>query len=165
MLMPRKHSWHSPARTDQIDAGFSILELTVVVVVLGILSSIALPRIGNALAAADIDAAKALLNTAAADCLQNSRLNNEDRDSIDETIISDKNLNTLGFQIDDANDANKCSYFQITPINDNDNIRYPLGFSVSDGSLSKFANPTSTDKGSIRSCERWAGINLSLIHI
>ena len=159
MLMPRKHSWHSPARTDQIDAGFSILEITVVVVVLGILSSIALPRIGNALAAADIDAAKALLNTAAADCLQNSRLNNEDRDSIDETIISDKNLNTLGFQIDDANDANKCSYFQITPINDNDNIRYPLGFSISDGSLSKFANPTSTDKGSIRSCERWAGIN------
>ena len=157
--MPRKRSWHSPARTDKIDAGFSILELTVVVVVLGILSSIALPRIGNALAAAEIDAAKALLNSAAADCLQNSRLNAQDRDLIDETIVSDKQLNTLGFQIDTANDANRCSYFQITPTNDNDNIRYPFGFSVSDGSLSKFANPTSTDKGSIRSCERWAGVN------
>ena len=32
---------------------------------------------------------KRLLNTAAADCLQKSRLNDDDKDLIDDTIISD----------------------------------------------------------------------------
>ena len=134
------------------------MELTVVVVVLGILSSVALPRIGSFLAYADVDTAKALLNTAAADCLQNSRLKEDDKDVIDDTIISDDNINPAGFTIDKANNADKCSYFQLIPTNEDDNIRFPIGFSVIDGSLSKFANPTSTDAGSINACKRWAGL-------
>ena len=98
------------------------------------------------------------MNSAAADCLQKQRLNEKDKDIIDETIASDTLLNSLGFQIDKSNKADKCSYFQIIPTNTNDNIRFPFGFSVSDGTLSKFANPTTTDKGSITSCQRWAGI-------
>ena len=86
-----------------------------------------------------------------------SRLNNEDKDEIDENIIANQRLIPIGYEIDTENDANKCSYFQIKPTNSNDNIRYPIGFSVSDGILSKFATPTSTNQGSISSCQRWAG--------
>ena len=139
--------------------GFSLLELVAVVVVLGILSSITLPRIGSFLAFADIDAAKGLLNTAAANCLQNSRLKDNDKDVIDDTIISDENLKPIGFGIDQPNNADKCSYFQLVPTDEDDTIRFPIGFSVIDGELSKFANPTSTDKGSINACKRWAGVN------
>ncbi len=98
-----------------------------------------------------------MMNSAAADCLQKQRLNEKDKDIIDETIISDSILNSLGFQIDKSNKTDKCSYFQVIPTNENDNIRFPFGFSVSDGTLSKFANPTTTDKGSLTSCQRWAG--------
>ena len=137
--------------------GFSLLELTVVVVVLGILSSVTLPRIGSFLAYSDVDSAKAP-DTAAADCLQNSRLKNDDKDVIDDTIISDENLNPIGFTIDQPNNADKYSYFQLIPTDEDDTIRFPIGFSVIDA-LSKFANPTSTDKGSINACKRWAGVN------
>ena len=139
--------------------GYTLIELVTTVVILGILAGISVPRIGNIIAQSKIDEAKALLNTAAADCLQKSRLNDSNKDLIDEAIISDKRLNGIGFKIDKSNNADKCSYFQLSPINQNDNIRFPIGFSVADGSLSKFANPTSTDKGSISSCESWAGVN------
>ena len=141
-------------------SGFSLLELIVVLAGLGILSSLAIPNYVRLLDFNNIDEAKSLLNTAAADCLQKSRLNDTDsRDLIDDEIISDKRLNTIGFKIDRENDADKCSYFLIQPTNDEDSIRYPIGFSVSEGKLTKFAEPTSSDKGSISSCENWAGIN------
>ena len=139
--------------------GMTILELVAVIGIIGILAGISVPRIGNMITASKIDEVKALLNTAAADCLQKNRLNDEDKDTIDETIISDLRLNSTGFQIDKANDAVNCSYFQVTPINANDTIRYPIGFSVAEGILSKFATPTSTDPGSIKSCQQWAGVN------
>ena len=139
--------------------GFTLLELIVVVTVLGILSSITLPRIGNIISSSKIDEAKALLNTAAADCLQKSRLNEADKDQIDDAIVSDARVNPIGFKIDKNNNADKCSYFQLLPMDEDDNIRFPIGFSVSDGTLSKFATPTSTNRGSISSCERWAGVN------
>ena len=139
--------------------GFTLLELIVVVTVLGILSSITLPRIGNIISSSKIDEAKALLNTAAADCLQKSRLNEADKDQIDDAIVSDARVNPIGFKIDKNNNADKCSYFQLLPTDEDDNIRFPIGFSVSDGTLSKFATPTSTNQGSISSCERWAGVN------
>ena len=138
---------------------FSLLELVAVVAILGILSSITIPRIGNIISSSRIDEAKALLNTAAADCLQKGRLNDENKEVIDDTIISDQRLKPIGFQIDKDNDADKCSYFQIRPTNSDDNMRYPIGFSVSDGILSKFATPTSSEQSSLTSCERWAGVN------
>ena len=138
--------------------GFSLLELIVVLAGLGVLSSLAIPNVVKILDFNNIDEAKSLLNTAAADCLQKSRLNDVDsRDLIDEEILSDKRLNTIGYKIDSG--AKNCSYLQISPTNEDDNLRFPIGFSVSEGKLSKFANPTSTDQASISSCENWAGVN------
>lgn len=138
--------------------GFTLIELIVVLAGLGILSSISISNVGRMLDFNNIDEAKAILNTAAADCLQKSRLSDEEeKDLINEEIISEKRLNTIGFKIDSESD--KCSYLQILPENEEDNLRFPIGFSVSEGKLSKFAQPTSTDTASINSCENWAGIN------
>ena len=145
--------------TSDAEKGFSLIELVAAVTVLGILSSLAIPRIGDIISSTKIDEAKALLNSAAADCLQKSRLNDKNKETIDESIISNQRLSSIGFKIDKANNADKCSYFQLVPLNGDDNIRFPIGFSVTEGILSKFSNPTSTDKGSIKSCERWGGVN------
>ena len=62
--------------------GFSIVELVVVLAGMSILTTLALTGIGgnNGILSwkkrADIDRTKALLNSAAADCLQKSRLQN-----------------------------------------------------------------------------------------
>ena len=145
--------------TSESSDGLTLLELVAVVSVISILAGMSIPRIGEIVTSSQIDEAKALLNTAAADCLQKSRLNDEDKDRIDDAIISDTQVNTIGFKIDKNNNSDKCSYFQLIPKDENDGIRFPIGFSVSDGALSKFATPTSTNQGSISSCERWAGVN------
>ena len=147
-------------KTNIIDPnGFSIIELVVVIGVISILSGITFPRIRNIIEISNVDEVKSLLNSAAADCLQKSRLGGQGKDLIDDSIISDKRISSIGFQIDKANGSDKCSYFELIPINENDIVRFPIGFSVSDGSLSKFANPTSSNQSSINSCERWAGVS------
>ena len=146
-------------------SGYSIVELIVVLAGLSVLTSISLVGLDGqsgilgAVKFAEIDEAKALLNKAASDCLQKGRIGGSNKDLIDEEIISDIRINPIGFKINKADNADKCSYFQLIPSKEDDDVRYPIGFSVIDGSLSKFATPTSTNKGSISSCERWAGVN------
>jgi len=141
----------------------TILELVAVIGVLSILAGISIPRIGDFIAYSRIDEAKALLNTAAADCLQKIRSSSEDKNEIDPSIISDKRVNTIGYEIDKSNNLDECDNFQLVPLDEDDTIRFPIGFAVdqNDGTLSKFATPTSDEAGSIRSCEQWAGINCS----
>ena len=147
---------------------FSLLELIAALTILSTLTAISLVGftgkggIIGQINFANIDEAKALLNSAAADCLQRSRINKENKDSIDEEIISDIRISSLGFSIDKEAKADKCSYFQLKPKSKDDDLRYPIGFSVVDGILTKFSTPTSTDKRSISSCQRWAGINCKM---
>ena len=57
--------------------GFSLIELAVVMAGLTILSSFAIPNVIKYFDYASVDEAKSLLNTAAADCLQNLRRDGE----------------------------------------------------------------------------------------
>ena len=103
--------------------GFSLLELVATVAVLSTLTAIATVGFNGKggiigqIKYANIDEAKALLNTAAADCLQKNRLNDEDKDIIDSTIISDQRIKPIGFAIDKENNG-WCSYFQLVPTNE-----------------------------------------------
>ena len=90
-----------------INDGYSILELVAVITVLGVISSIAFPKVGNLFASFKIDEAKALLNTAAAACLQNYRINPNNAGQIDPTIISNQRLKDAGYTIN--NSKNACS--------------------------------------------------------
>ena len=136
-----------------ISDGYSILELVAVITVLGILSSITFPKIGNLFASLKIDEAKALLNNAAADCLQKYRINPDDADKIDVAIISDQRLKDAGYEI--SSSKNQCSDLELIPKDPNDPMRFPIGFSVIKGRLIKTATPTSAS--SINACEAWAG--------
>ena len=139
-------------------SGFTLLELIVVLAGLSILSSLAIPNINRILDFNNIDEAKSLLNTAAADCLQSARLNpGSDTQEIDPSILSNNRLTSIGYEINTS--AKDCSYLELTPTNSNDTLRYPIGFSITRSKVTKFATPTSSDQGSINSCEAWAGVN------
>ena len=139
-------------------SGFTLLELVVVMAGLSVLSSLAIPNIARIFDFNNIDEAKSLLNSAAADCLQSARLNSgSDTQEIDPSILSNKRLTSIGYDINTS--AKDCSYLELVPTNSNDTLRYPIGFSITRGKVTKFATPTSSDKGSINSCEGWAGEN------
>ena len=138
--------------------GFTILELIVVMAGLSILSSLAIPNVNRFLDFNNIDEVKALLNSTAADCLQSSRFNPEgEAQQIDSNILSDSKLASIGYKINTS--AKDCSYLEILPTDSDDTLRFPIGFSITRGKVTKFATPTSGDKGSINSCEGWAGGN------
>ena len=137
-----------------LKSGFTLLELIVVIAGLGILSSLALPNYVRLLDFNDIDEAKSLLNSAAADCLQKNRFNNGNQ--IDEAVISNERLKSIGYKINE--DSNDCNYLELLPTSPTDTIRFPIGFYIDSGKLRKVATPTSTDTASKSSCESWAGI-------
>jgi len=138
--------------------GFSLLELAVVVAILGIISALAIPNIAKWIALSRIDAVKTLLNSAAAECLQDVRTGIDPNEaSPSESVISNENLSSYGYQIKGTD--TKCSSFVAIPANEDDKFMYQLGFKISaNGDIVKIAVP-SADTGSLNSCKNWAGVN------
>ena len=152
--------------------GFSLLEVVVVLAVLSTLAGLTLPNVLRLLAFNNIDEAKALLNTAAADCIQKLRTGEtaEEKNKLDTlNILSESKLNTLGYSLinqEDENFEQSCNPATIFPTDPNDSIRFEMGFRVVQegidrGKLVKEAKPNegSSDQASDASCKSWAGDN------
>jgi len=138
--------------------GYTILEAVVVVGIIALLASISIPNIMRYINLAKIDAVKTLLNSAAAECLQDVRTGIDPTEaSPSESVISNGNLSSYGYQIKGTD--TKCSSFIAIPANEDDNFMYQLGFKISaNGDIVKIAVPAS-DSGSLNSCKNWAGVN------
>lgn len=98
-----KKPWQKSLSNDD-SQGFSLLEIAVVLAVLSLLSSIAIPNILKIGKDANLSEAQALLNSAAADCLQSKR-KGKDLTSTppDEDIVSNTKLVGINYKIKDKN--------------------------------------------------------------
>lgn len=142
--------------------GFSLLEIAVVLAVLSLLSSIAIPNILKIGKDSDLSEAQALLNSAAADCLQSKR-NGKDLTSTppDENIVSDPKLEGINYKIKAT--SKNCSNFQIEPYKNGQSLAgkdlsyYTFGFRFEGDKLVKIATDEAADNR--QSCKKWAGTN------
>jgi len=146
-----------------------LLELIVVLAGLGILSSLAIPNYIKYLDYAKVDEAKSLLNSAAADCLQELRRKGEVRlnDEINGDIISTARLKNTGYAfksgtspVKDENYLPNCGTVFITAAFEDDRKkRLPdLGFNLTSvGTLTKISVNSGTDTKF--AAESWAGKN------
>ena len=162
--MPIHHQLLKRIRLRRIKSGangFSIIELVTVVSVLGILTTVSLLGTNGQNGAlswgkrAKVDSIKSKLNSTAASCLQDIRSGRDPTETINSGIISDELLKSDGYKI--STDMNTCSSLMVEAIDSEDPHYFPLGFTIADGSLTKFAVPTSDV--SKQSCEAWAGSN------
>ena len=135
--------------------GFTLLELTVVVVVLGTLASITTPWVGSFINTTKIDSVKAKLNSAAASCLQDIRAGQDPSGPLDANLLSDELLESDGYKI--SADMRSCASLMVQSVDDENTYFFPMGFTISDGRLTKFALPLSQDND--RHCKSWAGSN------
>ena len=156
-----KDSWNHLHQA-KTSGGFSLLEIAVVLAVLSLLSSIAIPNILKIGKDSNLSEGQALLNSAAADCLQSKR-NGKDLTSTppDEDTISNTKLEGANYKIKDKN--KNCNNFQIEPYKNGqslagkDGFYYTLGFRFEGDKLVKIATDEAADNR--QSCRRWAGIN------
>ena len=143
---------------DESQKGFSLIELTAVIVVLSVLGSLTLPNISKWIKLSRIDEAKNLVNSSIAECLQGFRDGTAPSDLIPpDSIISNDRLEKLKYKIKTSD--KDCSSFFITPTSSSEKTLFEFGFKISpSGNITKIANPND-DNSSLGSCKRWGGIN------
>lgn len=115
-------------------SGYSLLELVVVLAGLGILASLAIPNFIRWLDEAKIDQAKALLNSAASECIQMYRENGEAGLLQKPTILTRESLPS-GYQFKEG--ADTCSYIEIEDPTDPESRLIDLGIQVYDPDTEK----------------------------
>jgi type II secretory pathway pseudopilin PulG len=155
--MPRLQNFYTFPHSQRKEyAGFSIVELAIVLSVLSILSAISIPNILKWVQLARIDEAKSILNSAAADCLTESRSGAAAALAATPRSLDADRLSTTGYQIKDGKD--KCQEISIAPASADDKLSYEMGFRFVGGRIEKFAFPAN-DQSSLNSCKAWAGSN------
>jgi len=133
--------------------GFTIVELVVVISILTTLSAISIPNVLRTIKLNRLDEAKILMDSYAAECLNEFRLGN-DLSKISPLSYSERKMNTLGYT---KKLGSNCETFAIKPLN-NDNLLFSFDFRIgsNSGTLIKTAIPA-VNKASRYSCESWAG--------
>ena len=136
------------------DRAFSIVEIVVVISVLSTLAAISIPNVLKSLKLSRLDEAKILMDSYAAECLQEYRLGKE-LDNILPSTISDKKLEVLGYK---KETSSNCSKLSIVPIDSNEELLFQFDFRIGkeSGQLIKTAL-TPNNSSSIQSCQLWAG--------
>jgi len=142
-------------------AGFSLLEMVVVISILSIIASISIPSLWRWIALSRIDAVKTVLNSAASECLQSVREGKLPREaSPKDTTISDDLLMGHGYQI--KQNQSTCADFKVVPKQQDEKFLFEMGFAVtSEGDIYKIAIPA-YDPGSLDSCKNWAGVGCTV---
>jgi len=140
------------------DEGFTLLELTAVVVILGVLGSLGIGNITRWMKLSNIDQASSLLSNSLVECLESTRSGIDPSEIGPPADVIDNNrLESMGYKIKDTND--KCDQFFITPKNSDDNVLFDMGYQITvDNQVTKIATPAD-NQSSLSRCKRWAGPN------
>ena len=133
--------------------GFSLVEIVVVLSILSTLSAITIPNILRTIKLNRLDEAKILMDSYAAECLNEYRLGS-DLSNVSPISYSEKKINNLGLK---KTNGSNCAKFSIEP-SISDNLLYQFDFRIGSdsGNIVKTATPASNES-SKKSCELWAG--------
>lgn len=138
--------------------GYTLLELVTVVAILSILAGISIPAFIDFIKSSKVDQAKSVLNSAIARCLQDYRsdpVNFSDAAVPEETLAG---IDQVGYKVDSGKD--KCQQFMLVPIDPNEDYLFPMGFRISNGTVTKTAIPAS-DRSSENACKSWGTCGIS----
>ena len=146
-------------------AGFTLVELVVVLGGLSALTAVTVPGILNQIKLSKIESTKALMNGYAADCLGKYRTSENPSETFVNKVepqFDIVQLENLGYIIDGTNKT--CTSFGIKPINDNETFSYGMKFEVRGGKVTKIGTPKGSPPpaGAFRSCKNWAGKNCGM---
>ena len=124
--MKNNNSIHEIPLSLKNDEGFSLIELSAVVVVLGVLASLGIGNINKWMKLSKIDQATSVLSNSLVECLQSTR-GGSDPTTVGppSDVIDNNRLASSGYKIKTTKD--KCSEFFITPIKTDEKLLFEMG--------------------------------------